>query len=92
MSSSSSAFESPASPCSVDVTFADTPADYWFALAKWSKENNQFNGFVRRFIFNVGVMKSNGKELSEKQLVWANKILQESSVNGFNHTPQRNEL
>ncbi len=60
-----------------------TPAEYWFALAKWAKDANHYNGFVRRFLFNVGVLKSTGKTLSEKQVTWAAKLMRESATLGF---------
>lgn len=67
------------------ITFEATSSNFWFALAKWSREGNHFNSFVRRFIYNIGVYKSSGKDLSEKQTVWARKILEDSTALGFVH-------
>lgn len=69
------------------ANFDATTPDFWFGMAKWAKDTNQFNGFVRRFIFNVGVLKSTGKTLSDKQLVWANKLLTDSAELGFVASP-----
>lgn len=61
----------------------DTPPAYWFAMAKWAKETEQYNPFVRRFLFNVGTIKSSGKELSEKQSAWALRVMNESRDKGY---------
>lgn len=67
------------------MSFEETSSNFWFAMAKWSREGNHFNSFVRRFIYNIGMYKSTGKELSEKQLAWGVKILTDSCALGFTH-------
>lgn len=68
----------------VDIKeMAAIPADYWFALSKWAKETDQFNGMTRKFIYGMGSIKNRGAEPSIKQANWAKKIRKEATEKGF---------
>lgn len=55
----------------------------WFALSKWSKETNNFQGWQRSIIFSVGQVIARGKKPSYKQSVQAMKVYEEAIAKGF---------
>ena len=66
----------------IDKT-AEVPAKTWFALAKWAKETNNFQPWLRSMLFSVGTIVSRGKKPSVKQSRQAIKALEEAVDKGF---------
>lgn len=62
---------------------AEVPAKTWFALAKWAKETNNFQPWLRSMLFSVGTIVSRGKKPSVKQSKQAIKALEEALDKGF---------
>ena len=62
---------------------AEVPAKTWFALAKWAKETNNFQPWLRSMLFSVGTIVSRGKKPSVKQSRQAIKALEEALDKGF---------
>ncbi|WP_019227431.1 AIPR family protein [Sedimentibacter sp. B4] len=62
---------------------ADVPASTWYALSKWAKETNNFQGWQRSIIFSVGQLVARGKKPSYKQSVQALKVYDEAVIKGF---------
>ncbi len=60
------------------------PAERWFAIVKWATENNKFTPIERRQLYNYGVRKSNGRNLSFKQACDGLNLLNEALAEGFN--------
>lgn len=58
-------------------------ADDWFELAHWGKETSILNGWERKFSYSIGKRLSNGKELTEKQVSSAVRILTKAIKGGF---------
>jgi len=56
----------------------------WYALSKWAKETNNFQGWQRSIVFSVGQVIARGKKPSYKQSVQAMKAYEEATVKGFN--------
>ncbi len=61
-----------------------TNQEYWFAMAKWAKENDYFEGRSRKFIFQLGTILNSGKELTPKQLKYKKSIQRQANELGFN--------
>lgn len=62
---------------------ADIPASTWYALSKWAKETNNFQGWQRSIVFSVGQLIARGKKPSLKQSVQALKVYDEAVLKGF---------
>ena len=58
-------------------------ASTWYALSKWSKETNNFQGWQRSIIFSVAQVIARGKKPSYKQSIQAMKVYEEASAKGF---------
>lgn len=67
----------------IDQVFA-IPASEWFALSKWAKETDNFQGWQRSILFSVGQLVARGRKPSYKQAVQASKIYKEATNKGFN--------
>lgn len=63
---------------------ASLGASTWYALSKWAKETNNFQGWQRSIIFSVGQVIARGRKPSYKQSVQAMKAYNEASAKGFN--------
>ena len=61
----------------------EIPSKTWYALSKWAKETNNFQGWQRSLIFQVGQIVARKKVPSYKQAVQAMKAYQEASKKGF---------
>ena len=59
-------------------------ATTWYALSKWAKETNNFQGWQRSIAFSVGQALARGKKPSYKQSVQAIKMYDEAKAKGFN--------
>ncbi len=59
------------------------PAKTWYALSKWAKETNNFQGWQRSLIFQVGQIIARRKVPSYKQAVQAMKAYEEAVKKGF---------
>ena len=55
----------------------------WYALSKWAKETDNFQGWQRSIAFSVGQAVARGKKPSYKQSVQALKIYEEARNKGF---------
>ena len=55
----------------------------WYALSKWAKETNNFQGWQRSIVFSVGQIIARGKQPSYKQAVQALKVYEEATNKGF---------
>lgn len=55
----------------------------WYALSKWAKETDSFQGWQRSLIFSVGQLVARGKKPSLKQAVQALKVYDEAVEKGF---------
>lgn len=62
---------------------ANIPASTWYALSKWAKETNNFQGWQRSIVFSVGQLIARGKKPSLKQSVQALKVYDEAESKGF---------
>lgn len=56
----------------------------WFALSKWAKETNNYQGWQRSIVFSVGQVIARGKTPSYKQSVQALKVYEDAIRKGFN--------
>ena len=59
-------------------------ASTWYALSKWAKETDNFQGWQRSIVFSVGQTIARGKQPSYKQYVQALKVYEEATNKGFN--------
>jgi len=57
--------------------------DYWFAMAKWAKENDYFDGSTRKFIFQLGILIKSKKELTSKQIIYKSSVQTQAKALGF---------
>ena len=62
---------------------ASIAAGTWFALSKWAKETNNFQGWQRSIVFSVGQAIARGKKPSYKQSVQALTVYREAKRIGF---------
>jgi len=67
----------------IDKAFAISAAE-WFALSKWAKETDNFQGWQRSILFSVGQLVARGHKPSYKQSVQVLKIYEEAVQKGFN--------
>lgn len=63
---------------------SEISAGEWFALSKWAKETDNFQGWQRSILFSVGQLTARGRKPSYKQAVQALKIYDEAKSKGFN--------
>lgn len=62
---------------------SNVPASTWYALSRWAKETNNFQGWQRSIVFSVGQLIARGKKPSLKQSVQALKVFDEAESKGF---------
>lgn len=62
---------------------ASIKATTWFALSKWAKETNNFQGWQRSIVFSVGQAIARGKKPSYKQSIQAITVYREAKRIGF---------
>ena len=55
----------------------------WFALSKWAKETENFEGWQRSIVFSVGKRVSNGQQITYKQAKQAMIVYEEAKRKGF---------
>ena len=67
----------------IDKAFAISAAE-WYALSKWAKETNNFQGWQRSIIFSVAQLVARNRKPSYKQAVQVLKIYEEAIDKGFN--------
>ena len=67
----------------IDRAFAISAAE-WYALSKWAKETNNFQGWQRSIVFSVAQLVARNRKPSYKQSVQALKIYEEAIDKGFN--------
>lgn len=67
----------------VEKAFA-IPAAEWFAISKWAKDTNNFQGWQRSIMFSVGQLVARKRKPSYKQAVQALKTYEEAIQKGFN--------
>lgn len=58
-------------------------SETWFALSKWSKENNYFTPFDRKLAYNLGVLANRKVLLTPKQAKSALRIIKQAEEQGF---------
>ena len=68
---------------SVIRTAMGISASTWYALSKWAKETDNFQGWQRSIVFSVGQTIARGKQPSYKS-VQALKVYEEATNKGFN--------
>ncbi|MEV0269777.1 AIPR family protein [Hamadaea sp. NPDC050747] len=61
----------------------EIPAEIWFAASKWAKETNHLQPWQRQIAYTVGRYLTNGWELSDKQLIQAERLMGEARRLGF---------
>ena len=66
----------------IDQVIAISPKT-WYALSKWAKETNNFQGWQRSLLFQVGQIVARKKVPSYKQAVQAMKAFEEAVKKGF---------
>jgi hypothetical protein len=59
------------------------PAEYWFSLAKWSKERGFLKPWERSLAFSLGRLAARGREPSDKQAVQGARIISRAQELGF---------
>ncbi|MDL2287393.1 AIPR family protein [Eubacteriales bacterium OttesenSCG-928-G02] len=62
---------------------AGVPASTWFALSRWSKETDNFEGWQRSIVFSVGTLLGRGKKPSFKQANQAWNVYNQAIKKGF---------
>lgn len=62
---------------------AGVQASTWYALSKWAKETNNFQGWQRSIVFSVGQLIAREKKPSLKQSIQALKVYDEAVMKGF---------
>jgi hypothetical protein len=67
----------------IDKAFAISAAE-WYALSKWAKETNNFQGWQRSIIFSVAQLVARNRKPSYKQSTQALMIYEEAIDKGFN--------
>ena len=67
----------------IDKAFAISAAE-WYALSKWAKETDNFQGWQRSILFSVAQLVARNRKPSYKQSVQALKIYEEATDKGFN--------
>jgi hypothetical protein len=67
----------------IDKAFAISAAE-WYALSKWAKETDNFQGWQRSIIFSVAQLVARNRKPSYKQAVQALKVYDEAVEKGFN--------
>jgi len=71
---------------SLKVNFAEVmsvTAETWFSISQWAKDTKNLQAWQRSLAYSMGKLAANGKAPSEKQLVQAQKILDEANRLGF---------
>lgn len=63
---------------------SQVPAEYWFSLAKWSKERGFLKPWERSLAFSLGRLAGRGREPSDKQAVQGARIISRAQELGFN--------
>lgn len=58
-------------------------AKTWYALSRWAKETDNFQGWQRSIVFSVGQTIGRGRKPSLKQSVQALKVYDEAITKGF---------
>lgn len=58
-------------------------AKTWYALSKWAKDTNNYQGWQRSIVFSVGQVIARGKEPSYKQAVQALRVYDDAINKGF---------
>lgn len=59
------------------------PSRTWYALSRWAKETNNFQGWQRSLLFSVGQLLGRGKRPSYKQAKYALEAYKEALQKGF---------
>ncbi len=59
------------------------PSKTWYALSRWSKETDNFQGWQRSIVFSVGQLIARGKKPSYKQSYQALIVYDEATRKGF---------
>lgn len=67
----------------IDKAFT-IPASEWFALSRWAKETDNFQGWQRSLLFSVGQLVARRRKPSYKQAVQVLKVYDEAVQKGFN--------
>lgn len=62
---------------------SQVPAEYWFSLAKWSKERGFLKPWERSLAFSLGRLAGRGREPSDKQAVQGARIISRAQELGF---------
>jgi hypothetical protein len=57
--------------------------EIWFAISQWAKKNSFFTPFDRKLVYNIGIVRSRGKDLSIKQARQCIRIYKEAVSKGF---------
>lgn len=80
----SSSFNTPSEEeAKLIMTAAAISAKTWYALSKWAKETNNFQGWQRSIAFSVGQAIARGRKPSYKQAVQVLKLYDEATRKGF---------
>ena len=67
----------------IDKAAAISAAE-WYALSKWAKETDNFQGWQRSIVFSVAQLIARNRKPSYKQAVQALKVYEEAVQKGFN--------
>lgn len=59
------------------------PADYFFSLAHWAKENGKLDSWERHLVFNIGKYMHNGWQITQRMERQALRIMREAKEAGF---------
>lgn len=62
---------------------SDVGGDHWLAIANWARETDNLSPWQRRFAYTVGVQLRRGRDLTPKQAVQAERILETAAGLGF---------
>ncbi len=58
-------------------------SEEWLDMASWSRENEMFDGWTRKFFFTFGVYKKNNGKLTDKQIQGISKYYSELKNSGY---------
>jgi hypothetical protein len=62
-------------------------ADWWFGLARWAAQTNNFQGWERKLAFSLGRIVASGRRATPRQAHQGARILREAGESGYRGPP-----
>ena len=70
-------------PRVIESEIYNYPADYFFSLARWAKENGKLDSWERHLVFNIGRYMHNRWQITQRMERQALRIMREAKEAGF---------